>query len=224
VLRVAERYPEAEIELREAVRLEQASEAVGGEHSVSAAMLDLATVLLHTGRATEAVEILRRRLDRMLALGSAAATYEAGLSRLELAQALVAIGDAPSLAEARRLAEEVAAAPPGEGEELSAHDLLPSFVLARVDLAQGRFEEARQQAAKSLAIWKRLGREATTAAGEGRLLLGESLLGLGRPAEAEPELRLAFELLFRRVGAKDPRTMRARQLLEGGENGPRSSG
>ncbi len=214
VLRVAERYREAEVELREAIRLEQSSAEVVGEHAVSTAMLDLATVLTQTGRASEAVEILRRRLDRMLALGSAAAPYEVGLTRLQLAQTLVIVGDRASLVEARRQAESAGGEGLADGEGRGRHDLLPSFVLAEVDLAEGKLGDARRRAEEALSIWRQSGRETSTAAGEGRLLLGEALLGLGERDAARASLEAAFDLLFRRVGGADPRTVRARQLLD----------
>ncbi len=46
VLRTSKRYPEAEIELREAIRLEQSSAERAGEHAVSAARIDLGNLLL----------------------------------------------------------------------------------------------------------------------------------------------------------------------------------
>lgn len=218
VLRVAERYAEAEVELREAIRLEQRSAEVAGEHAVSTAMLDLATVLTQTGRAAEAVTILRQRLERMLALGAAAAPYEVGLTRLELAQTLVVVGDGASLEEARLQAESAGGESGAEGEGRSRHDLLPSFVLAEVDLAEGKLGDARRRAEEALATWRRLGRETSVAAGEGRLLLGEALLGLGELDAARDNLQSAFDLLFRRVGGGDPRTVRARELLDRFEN------
>ena len=214
VLRVAERYPEAEVELRAAIRLEQSSAEVAGEHAVSGSMLDLATLLTKTGRAAEAVVILEQRLQRMLSRGPAAATYEVDLTRLQLARTLIEVGDAASLAEARRQAELTGDGAVSAGEGRSRHDVLPVFVLAQVDLAEGRLADARRRAEEALAIWKRSGREASTAAGEGRLLLGEALAGLGETAAARESLQAAFELLFRRVGGDDPRTVRARELLE----------
>jgi tetratricopeptide (TPR) repeat protein len=213
VLQVAERYPEAEIELREALRLEQRSAEVAGEHAVSSAMLDLASLLTKTGRAAEAVVILQQRLQRMLARGPAAAAYEVDLTRLQLARTLIEVGDPASLTEARRqveLAGDAGAADAGGGR----HDVLPVFVLAQVDLAEGRLADARQRAEEALATWKRTGRESSTAAGEGRLLLGEAQLALGELAAARKSLEAAFDLLFRRVGGNDPRTQRARQLLD----------
>jgi hypothetical protein len=214
VLRVAERFPEAEIELRAAIRLEQSSDEVAGEHAVSAAMLDLATLLTRTGRAAEAVAILELRLQRMLARGPAAAAYEVALTRLQLAQALIEVGDPPSLAEARRQAELTGEEAVAGGAGRGRHDVLPVFVLARVDFAEGRLADARRRAEEALATWKRTGRETSAAAGEGRLLLGEALAGLGEIAAAREHLQAAFELLFRRAGASDPRTARARALLE----------
>jgi len=214
VLRVAERFPEAEIELRAAIRLEQGSDEVAGEHAVSAAMLDLATVLTHTGRAAEAVAILERRLQRMLALGPAAASYEVALTRLQLAQALLSIGDRASLAEARRQAELTGDEALASGAGGGRHEMSPVFVLARVDLAEGRLAEARRRAEAALASWQRSGRAASAAAGEGWLLHAEASAGLGERAVARASAQAAFDLLFRRVGAGDPRTARARALLE----------
>ena len=128
VLRTAQRYPEAEIELREAIRLEQSSAERAGEHAVSAARIDLGNLLLATGRPGEAVALLRQRLERMLALGSSAPRYELTVTRLHLAQALLAVGDGPSLAEARRVATEVAEAEAriAPGEERSPHEGAPA--------------------------------------------------------------------------------------------------
>ena len=215
VLAALERYPEAEIELREAIRLEQSSLALNGEHAVSNAMLDLATLLLKTGRAAEAVSVARQRLERMQALGPDAPSYESDVTRLQLAQALIAVGDSPSLIEARRQAEAVAAGErgPAAGAGPGSHEVFPVFVLARVDLAEGKLAAARRGFEESLAIWKQAGRESSAAAGRARLQLGETLLQLGERAAAEAELGAAYEILFRRSGASDPDTLRAKALL-----------
>ena len=222
VLRTSKRYPEAEIELREAIRLEQSSAERAGEHAVSAAMIDLGNLLLATGRPGEAVALLRQRLERMLALGSSAPRYELTVTRLHLAQALLAVGDGPSLAEARRLATAVAAAEArlAPGEERSPHEVLPAFVLARVDLAEGNLAAARRGFEEALALWQQVGRGSSAAAGEARLLLGETLLRLGDRAAGEAELQAAFELLFRRSGANHPDTLRAKARLDELKNGP----
>jgi tRNA A-37 threonylcarbamoyl transferase component Bud32 len=216
VLRSAERFAEAEVELREAMRLERLSAEAAGEHAVSSAFLDLATVLSRTGRPAEAVAVLRQRLERMLALGAAGTAYDVDLTRLQLAQSLLAVGGAASLTEARQQAllakSGEAAIPPGE--ERSSHEVFPTFVLAQIDFAEGRLADARENLQASLAIWKRSGRETSADAAEGRLLLGETLLGLGERGAAKAQLRAAYELLFRRAGATDPRTLRAKALLE----------
>ena len=226
VLRTGKRYPEAEIELREAIRLEQSSAERAGEHAVSNAMLDLGDLLLATGRPSEAVALLRLRLERMLALGGSAPRYELAVTRLRLAQALVAVGDGPSLAEARRLATAVAVADAelAPGEERSPHEVLPAFVLARVDLAEGNLAEARRGFAEALVLWQQAGRGSSAAAGEARLLLGETLLRLGDRAAAEVEFRAAFELLFRRSGANHPDTLRAKARLDELQSGPGQGG
>ncbi|MEO8197310.1 MAG: serine/threonine-protein kinase [Thermoanaerobaculia bacterium] len=223
VLRQAERYPEAELELREAIRLEQLSADVGGEHAVSSSMLDLAAILLQTGRPAEAVAVARQRLERILGRGAAAARYEIDTTRLLLAQALVAVGTPESLFEARgqALAAERALGP---DEERSAHEVIPSFVLAQIDLAEGRLVDGRRRLAESLEIWKRQGRESSLAAAEARLLLGETLVRLGELAPAEENLRLAYDQLFRRAGADDPRTARAKAQIEALKAGARPRG
>ena len=185
-------------------------------------MLDLGNLLLATGRPSEAVALLRQRLERMQALGSAAPRYELTVTRLHLAQALLAVGDGPSLAEARRLATAVAAAEArlAPGEERSPHEVLPAFVLARVDLAEGNLAAARRGFEEALALWQQVGRGSSAAAGEARMLLGETLLRLGDRAAAEAELRAAFELLFRRSGANHPDTLRAKARLDELKSGP----
>ncbi|MBP9145835.1 MAG: serine/threonine protein kinase [Thermoanaerobaculia bacterium] len=222
VLRTAQRYPEAEIELREAIRLEQSSAERAGEHAVSAARIDLGNLLLATGRPGEAVALLRQRLERMLALGSSAPRYELTVTRLHLAQALLAVGDGPSLAEARRVATEVAEAEAriAPGEERSPHEVLPAFVLARVDLAEGNLADARRGFEEALALWQRAGRGSSAASGEAHLLLGETLLRLGERTAAEAELRAAYELLFRRSGANHADTLRAKARLDELKSGP----
>ena len=152
VLRAAERYPEAEIELREAIRQEANSPTSVVSHAVSSALFDLSTVLLKTGRPREALVFSRQSLERVLALGEGAPRYEIEVARLQLAQALVAVGDPTSLVEARRLAQEAAGAETaaedpafGSGEGRSPHDVFPTFVLARIDLAEGHLSKARMR-------------------------------------------------------------------------------
>ncbi len=227
VLVVAERYAEAESELREAIRLEEGSANVAVEFAVNGAFLDLSVAMLRTGRPEEAVALSRRRLERLQALGIGEARYESEATRLQLAKALVAVGDAESLAEARRLAEKAAAvgAPAREMSFGSGpHDVLPSFVLARIDFAEGQLAAAREHLEETLASLKRSGRESSRAAGEAQALLGETLLRLGEGALAEETLRSAYELLFRRAGASDEQTRRAKELLDGLERGPAGRG
>jgi len=224
VLRTAHRYPEAEIELREAIRLEQSSAERAGEHAVSAARIDLGNLLLATGRPGEAVALLRQRLERITARGSSAPRYELDVNRLHLAQALLAVGDGPSLAEARLLATAVADAEArlAPGEERSPHEVLPAFVLARIDLAEGDLTSARRGFEEALVRWQQAGRGSSAAAGEARLLLGEVLLRLGERTAAEAELRAAYELLFRRSGANHADTLRAKARLDELKSGPRT--
>jgi serine/threonine protein kinase/tetratricopeptide (TPR) repeat protein len=221
VLVVAERYPEAELELREAIRLENGSAeapVAAVEFAVNGAVLDLSAALLRTGRPAEAVAVARQRLERLEAIEVGAAGHESEAMRLQLAQALVAVGDPASLAEARRLAEK-ALGKGGAPREMSfgsgPHDVLPSFVLARVDLAEGQLAAARRHLEETLASFARNGRESSRLAGEAQLLLGETLQRMGEAELAERTLRAAYELLFRRAGAGDPLTVRAKELLAG---------
>jgi hypothetical protein len=158
----------------------------------------------------------------MLALGSSAPRYELAVTRLHLAQALIAVGDGPSLAEARLLATAVADAEArlAPDEERSPHEVLPTFVLARVDLAEGNLAAARRGFEEALVLWHQAGRGSSAAAGEARLLLGEVLLRLGDPTAAEAELRAAYELLYRRSGASHADTLRAKARLDELKNGP----
>ena len=226
VLVVAERYPEAEIELREAIRLESGLSAAAVELAVAGALLDLSTILLETGRPAEAVTLLRQRLERLQVRGIGAARYESEATRLQLAQALVAVGDPASLVEARALAQD--ATKDATAREMTfgsgPHDVFPSFVLARIDLAEGRYAAAREHLVETLASLKRSGRESTRSAGEAQVLLGETLLQLGERALAEETLRSAYELLFRRAGANAEETRRAKALLDGVERGPAGRG
>ena len=226
VLLVAERYAEAESELREAIRLENSPSAIVVELAVNGALIDLSAILLKTGRPAEAVALSRERLQHLQEVGIGTARYESEATRLQLAQALVAVGDPASLAEARRLAE--GAAGDATAREMAfgsgPHDVFPSFVLARIDLAEGRLAEARRHLEESLASWKRSGRESSRAAGEAQVLLGETLLRLGEEALAEATLRSAYELLFRRAGADHEQTRRAKELLDGLERGPAGRG
>ena len=216
VLAAAERYPEAEIELREALRLERSSATLAGEHAVSSAMVDLATLLLKTGRAAEAVAVARQRLERMLTGGAATPSYEVDATRLQLALALVAVGDGASLAEARQLAEAVAATERGAAASVGrgSHEVFPAYVLARIDLAEGDLAAARRGFEAALVIWKENGRASSAAAGRARLLLGETLRRLGNRAAAAEESSAAYEILFRRSGANDPDTVRAKALMD----------
>ncbi|MEO7794130.1 MAG: serine/threonine-protein kinase [Thermoanaerobaculia bacterium] len=231
VLRVAARYPEAEVELREAIRLESSSRMPAVSHAVNSALLDLSALLLKTGRPVEAVACSRQSMERIQALGSAAPRYEIEVTRLQLAQALIGVGDAASLAEARQLAEAAAAADAAAGNEAfgsgagrSAHDVFPIFVLARIDLAEGKLAMARLKLEQSLAIWKGQGRESSRTAGEAQVMLGETLLRLGEDALAKETLRSAYELMFRRAGATDEQTLRAKELLDGLKRGPAARG
>lgn len=214
VLRAAERFPEAEIELREVIRLEGSSTESSLVHAGTSTRLDLAIVLMRTGRAAEAVALSRETLQRIQELGEGAAQYEKALARLQLSQALLAVGDPASLDEARQFAEAAAELAPGGTERGSSHDVFPVYVLARIDLAEGKLETARRGFEASQAIWKESGRESSRAAGVGRMLLGETYFRLGEIELAEKSLREAYELLFRRAGANDANTQRARELLE----------
>ena len=173
-------------------------------------------------RFTHRIEASSGRLGPSLALGSSAPRYELTVTRLHLAQALLAVGDGPSLAEARRVATEVAEAEAriAPGEERSPHEVLPAFVLARVDLAEGNLADARRGFEEALALWQRAGRGSSAASGEAHLLLGETLLRLGERTAAEAELRAAYELLFRRSGANHADTLRAKARLDELKSGP----
>ena len=103
---------------------------------------------------------------------------------------------------------------PAAGAGRSSHEVFPAFVLARIDLAEGDLAAARRGFEASLAIWKQAGRESSAAAGRARLLLGETLQRQGERAAAAAELREAYEILFRRSGANDPDTRRAKALLD----------
>jgi eukaryotic-like serine/threonine-protein kinase len=215
VLRSAERWAEAEVELREVLRLEELGSESALVHAGNSTRFDLAIVLVRTGRPAEAVTLLRETLARMTALGEGVAKYERALVRLQLAQALLAVGDPASLVEARAMAEASAELTQGASESSSSHDVFPEYVLARIDLAEGKLDAARRRFEASLAIWRRNGRESSRAAGVCRLQLGETLLRLGESDLAEESLREAYELLFRRAGANDEATRRAKELLDG---------
>ena len=87
--------------------------------------------------------------------------------------------------------------------------------MARLDIEDGRFGEALDRAEAGLEIALRTGCEAEVA--NCSLVVGQALMGLGRPEAAVPHVRRA-EAIFSRLGIRQARIV-ASQLIRDAERG-----
>ena len=215
VLVAANRLDEAEpLFVREVALLRGRQETAANLPRVNAddVLSAYASLLSRQGRHVEAVEVARERLASIQALGTAAPPHIGVGARIELARNLVELATPEARREARALALEVRASMQTI-EHSGVHNESPSLLLARLEFDEGRFAEAANLAERALVELAAIptGQLSMIRA---HFLLGRAREALGEEAAAADAYRAAYELSFRRRGARHENTIEAKRALD----------